>query len=92
MSTEAIETELASASQKMSVDDICDTVTGYVLGFEKVIQETGMDVSELEELLLNHNIEKCPTCEWYVDSFELLPDGESDPDGFCFNCREPESE
>lgn len=70
----------------MTVDEILDVVTGYVNGYERVLCETGMDSVELDELLLNHNIEKCPNCEWYTDSFNLV-DEASEPDGYCDNCR-----
>ncbi|HEY6435886.1 MAG TPA: hypothetical protein VIY47_04800 [Ignavibacteriaceae bacterium] len=70
----------------MNTDEIIDTVTGYINGFEQVIAKTEMDVEDLEELLLDHNIEKCPNCEWYTDSFNLIDEGD-DPDGYCDNCR-----
>lgn len=70
------------------IDEILDTVTSYATGFYRVMARTGMDAETLNELLLDHNIEKCPNCGHYTDSFHLLGDDTGDePDGFCNNCR-----
>ncbi len=63
-----------------------DTVTGYVDGAQRVMHEIGIDQEELDEALLDFNVEKCPNCGWYTDSFNLIDEGD-DPDGFCDNCR-----
>ena len=68
--------------------DIIDLATSYADGYERalVIAED-MEIEDLDNWLLDHNVEKCPTCEWYVDSAELIPLDEDDPDGCCCNCR-----
>ncbi|MFA7218979.1 MAG: hypothetical protein WC119_00440 [Synergistaceae bacterium] len=74
----------------LSDDDIGDLLTGYADGERRVMQETGMEIDEIEEWGLNHNIEKCPTCGCWTESHNLLPDEPDDsdePDGFCDNCR-----
>lgn len=73
--------------KQMTTEEICDVVTGYVDGYFRVKYATGMSDELLQELLLNNNIEKCVNCGQYTDSFNLLDDGEDDPDGFCDNCR-----
>lgn len=75
--------------QKLTAEQI-DTVLSYLFGFERVADETGMEIEELEEELLNIGIERCPNCGWYVESSSLLIDGEygDEIDGFCDNCRE----
>lgn len=70
----------------LSDEEIIDIVTGYVLGLEKVLAETGMEVEDLEELLLNNNVEKCSNCDWFTDSYNLLDD-DGEIDGCCDNCR-----
>lgn len=70
------------------IDEILDTVTGYSDGFYRILGRTGMSAEALNELLLDHNIEKCPNCGIYTDSFNLIGDDCGDePDGFCDNCR-----
>jgi len=65
---------------------IADLVTGYVNGFDRACAQFGLDVQTLETLLLDANVEACPGCDWYVDSHELLGEGDA-PDGHCDNCR-----
>lgn len=71
----------------MTDEELADLVTGYANGLERAVQETGMDQEALEDKLLDLSVEKCPTCDWYVDSHELFDD-EGDLDGHCCNCRE----
>ncbi|CDQ10575.1 protein of unknown function [Acidithiobacillus ferrivorans] len=52
----------------LSDEEIIDIVIGYVLGFEKVLTETGMEGDDLAELLLNNNVEKCENCDWFTES------------------------
>lgn len=71
------------------IEDIVDRVTGYVNGYDRVLQDEALDLDagELDELLLDNNVEKCPQCEFYVDSHELL-DSDGEIDGHCDNCRQ----
>ena len=69
-----------------SDDEVCDMATGYVDGFERAMEVLGLDVEAMEEWLLDHNIERCPSCDWFVASHELLND-EGEIDGLCDNCR-----
>lgn len=68
-------------------DQQIDTVTSYADGAERVMQELGCTRETLEEALLDANVERCPNCGWYTDSFHLIDDGEAEPDGYCDNCR-----
>ncbi|MBP8275566.1 MAG: hypothetical protein KAX55_01560 [Propionivibrio sp.] len=70
-------------------DEQIDVVTSFADGADRVMLELGIDRATLDEALLNDNIERCrnPRCGWYTDSFNLLDDGEDEPDGFCDNCR-----
>lgn len=71
----------------IETEEIIDTVTSYANGFERVLTESGMTSEALDELLLAHNVEQCPCCDWYTDSHLLLnEDGEIDD--HCDNCRE----
>ena len=73
--------------QPINWDEIADLATSYADGFQRVRTATGLPDDVIVDMLLNMNIEKCPNCGWFTDSFELLADGEDDPDGFCDNCR-----
>ncbi|MEB8476677.1 MULTISPECIES: hypothetical protein [Acidithiobacillus] len=73
-------------SDKPPDDEVCDMATGYVDGFERAMGVLGLDVEAMEEWLLDHNIERCPSCDWFVASHELLND-EGEIDGLCDNCR-----
>lgn len=54
-----------------------------------------IDVTDLEDQLLDQNIEMCKGCGWWFESGNLVPDAEEDiPDGFedeligyCEDCR-----
>lgn len=70
----------------MTPEQIAEEVTGYVDGYERVLRDTDMTSDQLDEILLDLNIEQCPDCGWYVDSFELLNDDDI-IDGHCDNCR-----
>lgn len=71
------------------IDDskIEDLLVSYADGLEKVMDLTGMNVDEVEEWGLNHNIERCPTCDWWTESHNLIPTDSEETDGFCDNCR-----
>lgn len=71
----------------MTDSELADLVTGYVNGFDRALQDAGLDHDQLEDKLLDLGIEKCPDCGWYVDSHELFDD-EGDIDGHCCNCRD----
>lgn len=77
MITEAVESE------------VCDIVVSYADGLQRasLILAEHIDENDIEEWLLSRNIEKCPCCEWMVESYQLIPDGEEDADGHCENCR-----
>ncbi len=65
-----------------------EIATGYVMGLSMCQQEFGVDQDEIDDVLLDMQVERCPGCHWYVDSFDLIPkDGDDEPDGKCSNCR-----
>jgi len=67
--------------------EIEDILCSYSDGLGRVMDLTGMDVDEVEEWGLNHNIERCPNCDWWTGSYNLFPIDSEEPDGFCDNCR-----
>ena len=71
------------------VNKACDAATGYADGWTRAMRilEPYISADEVDEFLLSNNIEKCNSCEWFVESSELIPDGSDDPDGLCENCR-----
>ena len=56
-------------------------------GFAHLMGKYKITLVQLQEVALNYNIEKCPTCRWFVESSERIPDGSYDPDDYCCNCR-----
>jgi hypothetical protein len=72
----------------MAEESLFEVVVGYADGFERAIAAFGLPPAELKEALLDANIEQCPSCKWWVDSFELLTDDDV-IDGHCDNCRNP---
>ena len=68
-------------------EDLMDTLVSYADGLEKVMDKTGMNVDAIEEMALNHNVERCPCCDWWTESHNLIPIDSEEPDGYCDNCR-----
>lgn len=64
-----------------------ELATSYVNGLEQVMRRFEVEQEEVDDVLLDMNVERCPGCGWYVDSHALLPHGEDEPDGCCPNCR-----
>lgn len=79
---------MSTSLNSNQIENIIDRVTGYIDGFDRVLRDETLDLDagELDELLLDNNVEKCPECELYVDSHELL-DENGEIDGHCDNCR-----
>lgn len=68
-------------------DSFADRCTGNGLEEFKICQEFDLTTSELLDLLLDVNVERCTNCRWLVDSHELCSPESGDTDGFCNNCR-----
>lgn len=68
-------------------DRLADLTTGYVDGLSRALSEFEVDQAELDDVLLDLNVEQCPSCGWYVDSHDLIPPDHDEPDGTCSNCR-----
>lgn len=55
--------------------------------------ELDCDEAEVEDVMLDANYELCPTCGWWCECHERIPDDRypnSDgmtPDEYCENCR-----
>ena len=62
-----------------------DTCFGAYAAIEMF--ELPCSAEDVEEMMGNHNYEQCPHCGWWVEAFEMLPEDEDEPDGFCGNCR-----
>ncbi len=68
------------------INEWCDRITSYADGHSKVMRDSGMDIDELVEFMLDHGIEQCPGCRWWCETSELV-DSDDEPDGYCENCR-----
>ena len=66
---------------------IAELATSYVLGVSMVQTEFDLDIDQIEDILLDANIEKCPDCGWYDESHNLFGPDQDEPDGHCSNCR-----
>lgn len=66
-------------------DSLADRLAGTCesIGTAMDYLEIDDDPDEAEEEMLNRNVEICPGCEWWVDSYELADMDE------CENCAEP---
>lgn len=82
---------MASRTRDWSEQDkarAADLTASYVDGLSRALAEFDVDQDELDDVLLDLNVEQCPSCAWYVDSHALIPpDGDDEPDGCCPNCR-----
>lgn len=59
-----------------------EAATSFADGIYRIMRETGLDKDRVEEMLLDANVEQCPSPE----AGELV-DENSEPDGYCGNCR-----
>jgi len=71
------------------LEDISEMLNGTCDSIESALSrldlEDKLDVSEVEDRLLDVNLERCPHCEWWCESGELVDD-----DGNvvgCDSCR-----
>jgi len=70
-------------AQKVEIVDACTTLS---LGEFRMQERYGLSVKELEDLLLDFDVERCPGCRLHTDSHALLDDN-GEVDGHCTNCR-----
>ena len=68
-------------------EDDADTLTSYADGDARVMSSRHLTLAQLREAALDHNVEQCPNCLCWVDSYERIPDGADGPDRYCLNCR-----
>ena len=72
--------KLTPTEKDKLVDDIAHCGDGEM----RARQEYGLEVTELEEFMLDHGYERCPKCEWFVECSELLDDNNQPT--VCSNC------
>jgi hypothetical protein len=70
-------------------DEILDMLVSYADGETRVINLTEWNIDDIEDWALDFNVERCPSCGWWVNSHELIPDEDplDEPDGYCMSCR-----
>jgi len=71
----------------LSDGEIADIFLGTCRTIGSVIDQYELDktVEEVEDLLLDYSIERCPECEWWVESIELMD--ENDEPTPCDGCK-----
>ena len=74
------------------IHEIADTLNGTCNSIESVLERLALelDVSDVEDRLLDVNLERCPDCEWWCESWELVDD-EGHVVG-CDSCRPREED
>lgn len=72
--------------------ELAERLVGTTLDLDTACEQIGLeeqDASELESMLLDHNVERCQGCGWWCNTSELAPDGETDEgEGLCDDCKE----
>jgi hypothetical protein len=53
------------------------------------IEKFGLECrpEDIKSLMSASSYKRCPNCGWWVEAFELTPEDEEEPDGYCGNCR-----
>lgn len=75
--------------------DLAANLEGTSATIEAGLEWMGLDTadydeSEIEAELMGQNLERCPTCGWWVESWELADD-EGNPKA-CDQCEPPKRE
>lgn len=67
--------------------DVADALDGTADFIETVLERLDIeaDVNDVEDRVLDFNIERCPGCDWWMESALLDND-----DGCCDDCTESE--
>lgn len=66
--------------QKREIADKLENTSG--VKDEEVCKQYDVELADLEILLLNEGIERCKSCEWWIDCCDL---GENN---ICLGCKE----
>jgi hypothetical protein len=72
-----------TAEVKSEIVDACTTLS---LGEYRMQERYDLTVKELADLLLDFDVERCPSCRLHTDSHALF-DNDGTIDGHCNNCR-----
>lgn len=75
-----------SAAEKWEISDTCQH---EAIGEFKMRAKYNLSHKELDDLLLDDNIERCPTCRLYVESHSRFNPDLDQVDAYCTNCRYP---
>lgn len=59
---------------------------GTVKSAASIAEEMELSDDEVEELMLDADLERCPECEWWCRCGDLLDD--NDDAGACSSCRQ----
>ena len=69
-----------------AVSEIVEECLTQPMGDFRMREKHGLSAQELDDLLLDESIERCPHCRVIMDSHALVND-RGDVDGKCTNCR-----
>lgn len=75
-----------AALSREAVSEIVDECLTQPMGDFRMRAKHGLALQELEDLLLDENVERCPSCRVITDSHTLVDD-HGRVDGKCTNCR-----
>lgn len=73
----------------MSWSEIAFEVQGSCQTTWAIADQYDVDEDEVEEGLLEHNIEACPHCGFWVESCDILF-GQNDEPVACYGCSDPD--
>ena len=71
-----------------ALSEIVEECLTQPMGDFRMREKHGLSAQELEDLLLDENVERCPHCRVIMDSHALVNDSGA-VDGKCTNCRVP---
>lgn len=54
--------------------------------FGEELEERGLDADAVEDLLLDLNVERCPSCGWWSESSEMILDEDEEVAIGCRSC------
>lgn len=75
-----------SQLSREAVSEIVDECLTQPTGDFRMRAKHGLSTLELEDLLLDESVERCPGCRILTDSHALVDD-HGNVDGKCTNCR-----
>lgn len=78
--------QLTDQERNEWIADIANSASGEERALEEI---EGFEITDVEEIMLDNGYERCASCDWYKELYELR---RVDGDAVCFNCDEESEE